>query len=260
VIVGQVNLTFYTVVAGVVLEVLDRLGHQTQVSEGTHPAIYARLGRGEVDLFVASWLPHAHGSLHQPLAGQLTEVTTFYEDALLYWSVPAHVPAKLVRSIDDLKRAEVLARMDREIVGVGPGSGLMVGSSEILRRYGLAEHGYTLRTAPAAEWAARLDEAVAEGRWIVMPLWRPQYLNAVHAPRVLDEPLGVFAPDRCVLVARTEAWLALPERSRVVLGRMALDLATVTELERQMVIERKDARTVARNWMAEDPRVIDWFK
>ncbi|WP_252666829.1 glycine betaine ABC transporter substrate-binding protein [Cupriavidus sp. WGtm5] len=144
---GQINLTFYVATGAVIQAVLEDLGHAVKVTEGNHPAIYERLGKGEVDMLVASWLPHAHGKLQAPLAGQLVEAATLYEGARLYWAVPAHVPASAVRSVDDLKKPDVIARMDKEIVGVGPGSGLMVGSAEIMQRYGLEAAGYQLKLA-----------------------------------------------------------------------------------------------------------------
>jgi ABC-type proline/glycine betaine transport system substrate-binding protein len=57
---GQIGLSFYAVTAGVVQEVLERLGHTVEVTTGSHAQIFPRLGAGEVDLLVAAWLPHGH--------------------------------------------------------------------------------------------------------------------------------------------------------------------------------------------------------
>ncbi|WP_271407919.1 glycine betaine ABC transporter substrate-binding protein [Pseudomonas sp. Q1-7] len=260
-VVGQVHLSFYTASAAVVTEVLDRLGHPLQVVEGNHPDIYGRLGRGETDLLIASWLPNAHGHLQAPMADQLVEAATLYDDARLYWAVPSHVPAEAVRSIDDLKKPEVLARMDPLILGVGPGSGLMNGSERIMQRYGLRTAGYELQVAPAAEWSQRLAEASANGRWMVMPLWQPQYLNALYPLRILEDPQGIFGVDRAVVVVRKEVWQQLPERTRVVLGRVRLGVPLATELERRMMVDGQPAEQVARDWMAANPdTVATWFR
>ncbi|MFJ3487810.1 glycine betaine ABC transporter substrate-binding protein [Pseudomonas sp. NPDC090202] len=260
-VVGQVNLSFYTASAAVVREVLSRLGHPLTVVEGNHPDIYGRLGRGEVDMLVASWLPHAHGSLQAPLADQLVEAATLYEDARLYWAVPVSVPVEQVRSIEDLNKPEVATRMDHDIVGVGPGSGLMIGSEQVLNRYGLKASGYTLRVAPAKEWAAKLASASGNGQWMVMPLWQPQYLNAVYPVRVLDDPKGVFGVDRAVVVVRKEVWQALPERTRTVLSRIHLGIPAATELDRRLVVDGIPADQVAKEWMAAHPQIVDaWFK
>ncbi|WP_448108233.1 glycine betaine ABC transporter substrate-binding protein [Pseudomonas azerbaijanoccidentalis] len=260
-VVGQINLGFYTASAAVVKEVLGRLGHHLQVVEGNHPDMYGRLGQGEIDLLIASWLPHAHGQLQAPIADRLVEASTLYEDARLYWVVPAHVPVETVRSIDDLKKPEVLARMDPLIVGVGPGSGLMNGSERIMRSYSLQAAGYNLKVAPAPEWSQRLADASANGRWMVMPLWQPQYLNALYPVRILEDPQQIFGVDRAVVVVRKEVWQQLPERSRVVIARIHLGIALATELERQMMVDGTPAGQVARNWMAANPATVEaWFQ
>jgi glycine betaine/proline transport system substrate-binding protein len=165
-----------------------------------------------------------------------------------------------VSSIDDLRKPEVASRMDKQIVGVGPGSGLMVGSEKIMSSYGLTSAGYTLRVAPAREWAGNLGAAYAGKRWMVMPLWQPQYLNAVYSMRVLKDPQQVFGEDRAVVVVRKSVWESLPARSRDVLSRVRLDVPLVTELDRQMVVEHKPAKQVAQDWMQGHRADVDtWF-
>lgn len=260
-IIGQVNLSFYTASAAVVKEVLLRLGHPLTSIEANHPDIYARLAKGEVDMLVASWLPNAHGKLQEPLADQLVEAATLYEGAKLYWSVPAYIPIGEVRTIDDLKRPEVAKRMDKDIVGVGPGSGLMNSSQDVMERYSLKGAGYTLRVAPASEWAAKLADASTEKKWMVMPLWQPQYLNAVYPVRVLEDTKHVFGVDRGVVVVRKETWDRLPLHTRTVLGRIHLGIAVATELERRMVVDHVPAEKVAQDWMKANPELIEaWFR
>lgn len=136
----------------------------------------------------------------------------------------------------------------------------MRGSQEALERYGLTEHGYKIGVAPPSEWAARLAEATATGRAIVMPLWRPHHLNALYAPRPLADPLGVFGVDRAVLVVRKTVWAQLPGRSRAVLAWVALGIDVVTELDRRVVVDGTPPRTAARAWMAENDAVVrQWF-
>lgn len=258
--VGEVGLSFYAATGGVVRAVFDRLGLPWTLEAAPHAEAYARLGAGALDVLVAAWLPNAHGPLHAPHAKQLVEAATLYKDALLYWAAPAHVPPDEVASVADLARPDIAARMDRDIVGVGPGSGLMRGSEEIMRRYGLAAAGYRLSVAAPDVWAGRLAEAARDGAWRVVPLWRPHHLNAVHAVRPLAEPLGVFAPDRCALVFRRAAWEALPDRARKVIGRVSLGIPAVTELDRRVVVDGATPEAAAASWMAEEAQRVDaWF-
>jgi glycine betaine/proline transport system substrate-binding protein len=78
--------------------------------------------------------------------------------------------------------------------------------------------------------------------------------------RVLKDPQGVFGTDRAVVVVRKAVWTSLPERSRVVLGRVRLSIPVVTELERELVVDHKPEREVAREWMRKNQNEVDgWF-
>lgn len=258
--IGQVNLSFYGAAGGVVAAVLERLGHDFAVSQGTHGEIYDQLGEGSVDLLVASWLPNAHAGLHEPLADSLVEVSTLYEDALLYWAVPDYVPESLVSSVEDLARPEVAQRMDRTIVSVGPGSGLSLGSARILEEYGLENEGYVLEVAGQDRWVANARAIFDAERWAAIPLWRPQWMNSVFGLRVLAEPRGIFAPDRCVLVARKAAWDSWPTRLRTVLGRIELDLDSVSDIDRSIAVDGLTPRAAADRWIAaHEERFDSWF-
>ncbi|MBK8019766.1 MAG: glycine/betaine ABC transporter substrate-binding protein [Betaproteobacteria bacterium] len=152
------------------------------------PRSFPKVAVGDVDLFVAAWLPYAHADYWKEYGDRLVKVSTLYEDAQLYWAVPDYVPAEAVRSVADLTRPEVAARMTKTIRGTLPDSGLMIGSRKIFEHYRLSEAGYELVPGPAPEWLANFNARVAAKDWFVMPLWRPQFLNKAHRLRVLDEP------------------------------------------------------------------------
>jgi glycine betaine/proline transport system substrate-binding protein len=259
-VVGQVNLSFYAATAAIILEVFRRLSLETRTIEAGHADIYGRLGRGEVDVLIAAWLPRAHGGFHAPIADRLVEAATLYEDARLFWAVPAHVPADAVRSVADLRKPEIRDRMDREIVGISPGSGLMNGAERIMREYGLAEAGYSLRVGSVDEWSSRLERATRDRRWMVTPLWHPTYLNALYPVRILEEPLDIYGVNRAILVFHRDAWMALGERHRRVISRIAISIPDIAELDRQIVIERLPQEQVGQAWMERNAALVErWF-
>ena len=130
---GQVSLSFYAVVGGIVQEVLDEDGYKVDVTAGSHGDIFPKLGAGDVDILVAAWLPDGHAPLYAKVKDDTFVIGELYDNAKLYWAVPDYVPADLVRTIDDLKKPEVTARMDKRIRGIGATSaGVMGGSSVAL--------------------------------------------------------------------------------------------------------------------------------
>jgi glycine betaine/proline transport system substrate-binding protein len=260
VVLGQIGLTFYQVIGGAIQVVFDRLGVRYTITEGSHGEIYPQLAAGHIDLLVAAWLPHAHGPLHQASVATTFELATLYQDARLFWAVPAFVPSHEVSSVNDLLRPSVIDRMDKRIVGIGPDSGLMRGAAQIHRDYGLGSVGYVVRTDGAAAWIAAARSAVNERRWAVIPLWQPQWMNKEFSFRALDEPRGIYQTDRCVLVAANSLRQALPTDVQAVLSRMSFSIADVTQMDHAMVIGGLSAKEAAQRWMTENPGAVrHWF-
>jgi glycine betaine/proline transport system substrate-binding protein len=82
--------------------------------------------------------------------------------------------------------------MDKCIRGIGASSGLMVGAAKMREAYGLDAAGYEVIAGESKDWIANFKQAVAERRWLVMPLWQPQWINAAYKVRALDEPKGIY--------------------------------------------------------------------
>ena len=257
---GHVDLSFYEVTANVVQSVLERLGYNVAVKKGSHAEIYPLLGKGEVDLFVAVWLPNAHASYWEQYKDSSMKVTTLFEDARLFWSVPDYVPAADVSSVSDLRKPEVAAKMQKEIRGTRPDSGLMIGSKKIMEEYGLADAGYQLVPGKPADWIANFEDNVAAQRWFVMPLWQPQYLNRVARMRVLDEPKQLLGgTDKAYLVAHKDFYAKVDKHTWKALQRISLSVKAVTEMDYLVNVKKLSPQYAARNWMAAHPDTVNYW-
>jgi glycine betaine/proline transport system substrate-binding protein len=258
---GQIGLSFYAVTAGVVQEVLERLGHTVEVSTGSHAQIFPRLGTGEVDLLVAAWLPHGHAVYWEQYGSRAEQLAVLYEGARFDWSVPTYVPETLVASVADLTRPEVLARMERRIQGTGRDSGNMMLSAEVMQAYGLEAAGYELVPGNLAQFHGNYDRAIAAGIWFVMPLWTPHYINRVGNMRPIAEPRGLLGPASNGTLVASKSWvLQAPARTLDVLRRMHLGRDAVSEMDYMVNVEKMAPRDAARSWMLANPAIVDaWF-
>jgi glycine betaine/proline transport system substrate-binding protein len=255
---GEINISFYAVAAGVVHELLERLGHTVEVTRGLHPDIFPKLGANEVDVLVAAWLPHGHAEYWSKYGDCCVEVAKLYDGAHFFWAVPNYVPADLVKSVDDLKKPEVLAKMEKLIKGTGPGSGLMIQSRKLMQEYGLTAAGYTLEPSPGREWIERAEAALKEKRWFVTPLWQPQFLNKAYTWRKLAEPRGLLGGEnRAVVVMHKSFAEKLPARTLRALQRIELGLDTVSAMDYAVNVEKKAPREVAREWMRAHAQTVD---
>jgi glycine betaine/proline transport system substrate-binding protein len=255
---GQIGISFYAVTAGVVQEILERLGHTVEVTQGSHAQIFPKLGASEVDVFVAAWLPHGHAVYWDRYKDAAEQLAVLYEGARFFWMVPSYVPESAVAGVDDLKKPEVLAQMDREIPGTGADSGLMIQSAKMMSAYGLDAAGYLLQPGPHTRWIEHYEQATRDARWFVMPLWKPQYINKVGNMRPIDEPKGILGePNNGTLVASKD-WVArAPQRTVAVMRRIHLGLDAVAEMDYLVNVEGMTPREAARAWMARHRTVVD---
>ncbi len=258
---GQIGLSFYAVTGGVVQEVLERLGHKVEVTTGSHAEIFPRLGAGEVDLLVAAWLPHGHAVYWKQYGDSAEQVAVLYEGARFDWMVPAYVPETLVASVEDLAKPEVLARMEHGIQGTGRDSGNMMVSAEVLKAYKLDAIGYELVPGNLAQFHGHYDQAIAQGKWFVMPLWTPHYINRVGNMRTIAEPRGLLGPASNGTLVASKAWtVQAPARTLEVLGRMHLGREAVAEMDYMVNVQGMAPREAARAWMNANTTLVDsWF-
>jgi glycine betaine/proline transport system substrate-binding protein len=257
---GHVDLSFYEVTASLVQQVLERLGHNVAVQKGSHAQVYPLVGSGELDLFVAAWLPHAHAGYWDQYKDSTQKIVALYDDARLFWAVPEYIATSEVKSVADLAKPEVAAKMQKEIRGPGADSGLMIGSRKVVSEYGLEAAGYKLAPGKPADWIANFNENIASQRWFVMPLWQPQYLNRVHKLRILDEPKKLLGgADTAWLVAHKDFRSKVDARTWQALQRMALSIRAVTELDYLVNVRNVSPRDAARNWMAAHPDTVSYW-
>lgn len=261
IVMGQINISFYAVTAAVVQEVLERLGHRVEVRTGSHGEIFPFLGKGEIDLLVAAWLPSGHAVYWEQYGEDSVQLAALYRDAQLYWSVPPYVPASQVSSVADLKKPEVAQRIVKVIRGTAPDSGLVIGSRKIMERYQLDREGYELIPGKRDAWVAHLEENLAAQRWFVMPFFRPNYLNLVADMRMLEEPFKLLgeASDGA-LVAHRNFLARAPQRTTQMLARVYLGLDAVAQMDRMVNVGKMSTRDAARAWMEQNRSVVDaWF-
>jgi glycine betaine/proline transport system substrate-binding protein len=251
---GQVDLSFYAVVGGIVQEVLERDLYKVEVTSGSHGEVFPKLGSGAVDILAAAWLPDAHASLYAKVKDVTFTIGELYGTARFYWAVPDYVPADLVRSIDDLKKPDVAARMDKRIRGIGAASGLMIGAAKMRDAYGLGSAGYEVIPGEAKDWIDNFKQALREERWLVMPLWQPQWLNAAYKIRVLDEPKGIYgAGDTAVLLGHQSLKGKLAQSTLDRLAGVRLSIDAVTQMDLWVNVGGLTPRAAARKWLLANP-------
>jgi len=229
--VGHLDLSFHDATAWEVERTLAEYGHTVERAAAPHEEMFRRLRCGEVDVLVSAWLPTGHGEYLAPFEDDVIKVAVLYQPYCI-WGVPDYVPRSEVASVADLTKPRALERMERLIQGVDPGAGISRFSQAIIEQYGLSDYGYEFRTGSEQECAGRFVDAVADKRWIVVPLWHPQWLHHRYRIRELHEPEGLLGgEDHATLLIRKDAQARIGPAALGELREMHLGNARVSELD-----------------------------
>ena len=257
IVLGQVGLSFYAVVGGVVQELLEREGYSVEVVEGPHAKIFPRLGAGEVDIFAAAWLPHGHADLFASVEDMTFRIAPLYEDARFFWVVPAYVPESAVSSVASLVEPGVQQRVSKRIVSLPAETGLTISARRVLDAYNLGEAGYEIVAASPGEWFGTFRDAIRDKKWVIFPLWQPQWVNAAYEVRRLDDPKGAYGePDTAYLLGHRSLREKLPGRTMGLLSNIRLSVEAVTKMDRMVNVDRLSPRDSARRWMEENADLV----
>jgi glycine betaine/proline transport system substrate-binding protein len=261
IILGQVNLSFYAVVGGVVQELLEREGYGVEIVEGPHAKMFPRLGAGEVDILAAAWLPRGHAGLFASVEDVTFRIAPLYEDARFFWVVPAYVPESTLSSVTDLVRPDVQQRVSKRIVSLPAETGLTISARRVVDAYNLGEAGYEVVAAPPTQWFGTFREGIEKNGWVVFPLWQPHWVNAAYDVRRLDDPKGAYGePDTAYLLGHRSLRHKVPSGMIGLLSNIRLPIDAVTEMDRMVNVDGLSSRDAARRWMEENADAVrSWF-
>ncbi|MDQ7988332.1 MAG: glycine betaine ABC transporter substrate-binding protein [Candidatus Dactylopiibacterium sp.] len=261
--VGVIDLSFHRATSAVVCAVLQRMGLAVVPSHALHEAVFEQLRAGEIDMVVSAWLPSSHG-LYQRRVEEVVPTREFglhYEPHAL-WGVPDYVPESAVSSVTDLLKPEVRERMTPLIQGIGPGAGITRFSIRMMEEYGLSAAGYRFQTGSQDDCFSAFEKAVEAGRWVVVPLWHPQFLHARHRIRELADPRGLLGSvDRAVLLARADRLGVFTPPQLQVLDNIRLSNAIVSQLDLAINRGGQTPEQAAEAWLATHPDALSrWMQ
>jgi glycine betaine/proline transport system substrate-binding protein len=231
--VGHIALSFHDAAAEQVELVLRSHGHDVERHSAPHSLMFEALGRGEIDVLVAGWLPWSHGRYFSPMADKVRMVGVLYEPYPI-WGVPDYVPAE-VASISDLLEPLALAHMDRRIQGMAPGAGISEMSPRAIIEYGLDSAGYHFENGTEDACIGRFVDAVARREWVVLPFWHPQALHARFRIRRLQDPkLVLGATDNATLLVLRSSEGLIGDDALADLAAMYIGNAILVELDQAL--------------------------
>lgn len=106
------------------------------------------------------------------------------------------------------------------------------------------------RPGTEAECFDGYEQAVRDERWVVIPLWHPQYLHHRHRIRALHEPKHLLGGvDEATLIIRREAEALIHPGTLQTLAKLQLDNDVVTMLDHRIRKEGQSPQQAASDWL-----------
>ncbi len=184
------------VVAHIGKHFLEKMGYSVDLKLIDAAPAYAAMATGTGDFWSVAFLPGQHPLLKK-YEDKLDILSMSWLPTPIGLAVPGYVA---LASIEDLKDPSVKAKLGGRIIGIEPGSGLMLRSERAVKEYGL---DYQLVPGSSAAMAAAFKAAYDKNEWVVVGLWSPHALWAKYNVKFLRDPKGVYGkPHRDFHVAR----------------------------------------------------------
>jgi len=168
--------------------VLEDKGYKVELQQLDAAPLYAGLAKGDIDLFLDSWLPSTHEDYWNQYKDKLEDLGVWYDNATLNLAVPKYVSQ--VNSMEDLKANAGL--FGGKITGIDPGAGeTRIIQNNVIPQYNLAG-SLELQNSSSTAMLAALDSAIKGNQPIVVALWHPHWAYARYQLKDLADPKGAM--------------------------------------------------------------------
>ncbi len=142
--------------------------------------------------------------------------------------------------------------MNSTIQGINPGAGITRFSLQMMKDYGLSDVGYEFFSRSEVDCFDAFESAVANKEWVIVPLWKPQFLHYRYDIRELKEPKGLLGiVDRAVLLLRDDKKLLFSEEQIQKLDSLRFSNDIIAELDYKVCREGKSQDQVTHDWLIE---------
>ncbi|WP_096200695.1 glycine betaine ABC transporter substrate-binding protein [Bacillus sp. FJAT-45350] len=231
-------------------QILEDMGYTVHLQSADAGAVYTGLSRGDIDVFMDSWLPDLHANYMERYGDTIDDTAVSYEEGELGWVIPADMD---INSVEELQGNEDL--FDGKIYGIDEGAGITVTSREIIEDYGL-----DLEYVSSSE-AGMLSQArreIGQGNPVLFLGWRPHPMFVNWDLKVLEEDRGYFETSQVHVLTNIDFKDKAPEAYEF-LSNWNIPVADVEEMIVK-IDEGEDEDDVAREWIENNEQRVNEMK
>ena len=227
---------------------LEDMGYTVAEKNADAGGVYTGLSRGDLDVFMDSWLPDMHANYMNRYSSQIEDLAVSYTEGELGWVIPSNVEG--IDSIEDLKGKEDL--FGGKVYGIEEGAGMTVTSKEMIEEYGL---DFEYVASSEGGMFAQASKLMKSGDPVLFLGWRPHPMFVDYDLKVLEDPKGFFKTSEVHVVVNNDLKEEAPEVHEF-LSNWSMPVDDIEEMIVK-IEDGTDAEEVAQEWIDNNQDKVD---
>ncbi len=231
---------------------LEDLGYTVKETNADAGGVYTGLSKGDLDVFMDSWLPVMHANYMEQFGDKLEDTAVSYTDGELGWVIPTYVEG--IESIEDLKGKEDL--FGGKVYGIEEGAGMSVTSKKMIEELGL---DFEYVASSEGGMLAQAQRLMAKEEPVLFLGWRPHPMFANYDLKVLPSPEGYFDTSEVHVITNNELKDKAPEAYEL-LSNWSMNVSDIEKMIVEIEDNNRDAEEVAQEWIDNHPDEVKAIK
>lgn len=253
-----------TVKSQLAVALLDTLGYTTRQEELGSTISYEGLRRGELDVYLAAWLPAQQAMYDTAMQSDspLVDLGNNVDGARLGFVVPSYVYDEGFTSAKDLCSEALRDKAGGTVYSIEVGSGTsdLLAEMQASGTYCLDE--WRLSETSVTGMFSQAKASMDRDEWIVFYAWTPHWASIEYDIHFLDDPADAWGPDGGRSDVRTllshDFAESNPNAARL-LDQLVFSADDQSAMIYGFSYEERAPEAVALEWMRDNPERVEAF-
>ncbi|MDD4715889.1 MAG: glycine betaine ABC transporter substrate-binding protein [Oscillospiraceae bacterium] len=247
--IGYVNWAECIAVTNLWKVILEDQGYQVELSQLDTAPLFVGLSKGNIDVFMDSWLPITHKVYWEEYQNSLEDYGVWYEgSAKLGIVVPKYVTIDSITQLKDQKD-----KFNGKIIGIDPGAGIMKSATKANESYNL---GFELVQSSESAMLATLETAYNKNEWIAITGWSPHWIFAKYDLKYLEDPQKAFGEAEQLHTLANKNFSEKQPKVAAMLKKFKMTDAQVGTLE-GLINDGMEPEAAAKQWMQDNKDIVN---
>ncbi|SNX67402.1 glycine betaine/proline transport system substrate-binding protein [Cereibacter ovatus] len=252
---SDVGWTDITVTTSATRQVLEALGYEVEVDILGVPVTYASMDKGDVDVFLGTWLPAQQGAIGPYLEkGTIEEITTNLEGTKYTLAVPSYLYDKGLQSYADIGKFK--DELGGKIYGIEPGN---EGNEYLisLTEAGKPLEGFEIVQSSEQGMLAQVSRFYPQEKGVVFLGWEPHPMNATFALKYLPGGEAFFGEEGVVKTMARKGFKEECPNVAKLLSQQTFTLPMENEIMGKILDDGMDPDEAVLEWLKAHPETVD---